>query len=161
MAGKSGLRGSTAAAVLAVAALGFLLGGCAYSMSEFALERPAPATVAAVAAGEATGDAVPLAPTALVDDDLPRSLGLTAPATTASLPPTATVGGYPSPGPPPNQPDSKLLTPEEKAKVIAELEALARSQKVTPPTAGTQPKCEDETLDPAERLRREKEGIAC
>lgn len=158
MAGKSGLRGPTPATILAVVALGFLLGGCAYSMSEFALERPEPASVAAAPAN-ATGAAVPLVPTALVDAGPPATAAGAQPSTTASLPP-APSGTYPSPGPPPNQPDSTLLSPEEKAKVIAELEALARSQKVTPP-AKPQTKCQDETLDPAERLRREVEGIAC
>ena len=157
MAGKSGLKGSTPATILAVAALGFLLGGCAYSMSEFALERPEPASVAAQA--DATGAAVPLVPTALVDDGPPPAASVTQPATTASLPP-APSSTYPSPGPPPNQPDSTLLSPEEKAKVIAELEALARSQKVTPPPK-PQTRCQDETLDPAERLRREVEGLPC
>ena len=158
MAGKSGLQGSTPAAVLVVAGLGFLLGGCAYSMSEFALERPEPASVAAAPA-DAIGAAVPLAPTALVDEGPPPTVAATQPTTTASLPP-APSGTYPNPGLPPNQSDSKLLSPEEKAKVIAELEALARNQKVTPP-AKPLTKCQDETLDPAERLRREAEGIAC
>jgi hypothetical protein len=127
-------------------------------MSEFALERPESPRVAAASA-DATGDAVPLAATALVDDGPPSAPAGTLPATSASLPPAAS-GTFPSPGARADQPDSKLLSPEEKAKVIAELEALARSQKVTAP-AKPQTKCQDETLDAAERLRREVEGIAC
>jgi hypothetical protein len=71
------------------------------------------------------------------------------------------TGSLPPPAASATQPDSALLTPEEKAKVIAELEALAKSQKVTPPPVTSLTKCQDESLDAAERLRREVEGIAC
>jgi hypothetical protein len=71
------------------------------------------------------------------------------------------TGSLPPPAASATQPDSALLTPEEKARVIAELEALAKSQKVTAPPVTPLTKCQDESLDAAERLRREVDGIAC
>jgi hypothetical protein len=152
-------------AVSAAAAVGLavVLSGCAYSLGDFGLERPQrPADNMAAAAlppqpapppmQSAAATTVPLEPTALAE---PAD-----PTTTASIGPSNT-GTFVTPGVPADQPQNKLLTPEEKARVIAELEGLAKSQKVTPPGAGPTTKCEDETLDPAERLRREREGIAC
>jgi hypothetical protein len=118
MAEKSRAKQRGPMAALAVGALCFAVTGCAYSMSEFAQERPPPPVAAAVAPA-ATGAAVPLEPVALMDD--------------GAQPQVAPTGTLPPPGPASTQSDSNLLTPEEKARVIAELEALAKSQQVTPP----------------------------
>lgn len=153
MAEKATAAERRPAVVIAVCGLALLVSGCAYSLSEFAQEpTPQAATTAAVAPA-ATGAAVPLQPAALVDE------GLAPPSPLQPAPPVMATGSL-LPAASATEPDSALLTPEEKAKVIAELEALARSQKVTPPPA-PQTKCRDETLDAAERLRREVEGIAC
>jgi hypothetical protein len=157
MAEKPTAAGRRPAVVIAVCGLALLVSGCAYSLSEFAQEPAPPATSAsiapAVAEPLATGAAVPLQPTALVDEGPASQPRQSTPQVmaTGSLPPPASA----------TEPDSALLTPEEKAKVIAELEALARSQKVTAPPVTPQTKCQEETLDAAERLRREVEGIAC
>ena len=145
------------AAASAAAAIGFLVSGCAYSLSEFAQERqpPPPVATAAAAPTDTTGAPISLLEPAALVDDRP----LPPPPQAASV--AATTGSLAPARPPPAQTDSKLLTAEEKARVIAELEALARSQKVSAPPVRPQTKCQDETLDAAERLRREVEGIAC
>jgi len=153
MAEKATAGGRRPAVVFAVCGLALLVSGCAYSLSEFAQEpSPQASTTAAIAPA---GAAVPLQPVALVDE------GLAPPSPPQPAPPVMAIGSLPPPAASATEPDSALLTPEEKAKVIAELEALAKSQKVTPPPAAPQTKCQDETLDAAERLRREVEGIAC
>ena len=52
----------------------------------------------------------------------------------------------------PEQPKSKLLTPDEKAKVIAELEALAKKQSATLGRAKKSTACAAEPVDPAARV---------
>jgi hypothetical protein len=117
MAEKSTAKRRGPGPALAVGALCFVVSGCAYSMSEFAQERQPPPTTAAVAP-PAIEEPVALAPVALMDDGAPQ---------------VAATGTLPPPAPASTQPNSKLLTPEEMAKVIAELEALAKNQKVTAP----------------------------
>ena len=156
MAEKATIAGGRPAVVIAVCGLALLVSGCAYSLSEFAREPSPQASTTAAVAPAATGAAVPLQPVALVDEGPAQPLPLRQPA-----PPVMATGSLPPPTASATEPDSALLTPEEKAKVIAELEALAKSQNVTPPPAAPQTKCQDETLDAAERLRREVEGIAC
>lgn len=86
-------------------------------MSEFARD---PQTTASTVAAPPEEPAVPMPPTALVDDRPVLPPGM---ATTLPPAPTGTGG----------QGSSGLLTPEERQKVIDELEALARSQQVKPP----------------------------
>ena len=50
----------------------------------------------------------------------------------------------------PEQPKSKLLTPAEKAKVIAQLEALAKKQSATLDKKSKD--CSAQNLDPAQRV---------
>ena len=59
--------------------------------------------------------------------------------------------GTPNLGAPAEQPSSKLLTPEEKAKVIAELEALAKSQSAALGKSKAKD-CADETVAPGKRV---------
>jgi hypothetical protein len=93
---------------------------------------------------------VPLEATALADE------------TTASIGPAKT-GTYVAPGVPQDQPASQLLTPEEKARAMAELEALAKGQQVASPAAASAKAaaCADQTLDAAARLKLEQQGITC
>jgi hypothetical protein len=72
--------------------------------------------------------AIPLKPAALVEEDAAPVAEKTPAAMAADtvVPPT----GYPNLNAIPAQPKGKLLTPEEKQKVIAELESLAKSQGV-------------------------------
>lgn len=145
----------------AVAGLALTLGGCAYSLGDFGLERPQQPEMSAAALPpqpapqplqSAAQTTVPLQATALADE----------PVTTGSIGGPSRTGTFVTPGVPQDQPQSKLLSPEEKARVVAELEALAKGQKVGVPVAApAAANCADETLDPAERLRREKEGIQC
>jgi hypothetical protein len=66
----------------------------------------------------------------------------------------------------PEGPKSKLLTPEEKAKVMADLEALAKSQeaaveksrKASASACGNSVK---NSLDPESRLKSEAAGQGC
>ena len=52
----------------------------------------------------------------------------------------------------PAQPNSKLLTPEQKAKVIAELEALAKKQSTALGKSEKSAACAQDNLDPAHRV---------
>ncbi len=52
----------------------------------------------------------------------------------------------------PEQPKSKLLTPTEKAKVIAELEALAKKQSATLGKTKKSTACAADKVDPAQRV---------
>jgi len=119
-------RGFAAAALVAA---GLVLSGCAYTMGEFSRTAQTPAQGPVVKEAVLEDGAVPLKPAALVEVE-PLPSAVVAPAGAA----TATVlhqSGYPNLNvvPPPSK--SKLLTPEEKAKVIAELEGLARKQGAT------------------------------
>ena len=124
--------------MLAVIGLGLAASGCAQSMSEFA-QTPPPATMTPavysdvgplpqVGGAPATVASVPPAasgaPIALVPQT--HTAARTADADLPPLPPPPS--GNTDLKRPPQQPDGKLLTPDEKARVIAELEALAKSQ---------------------------------
>jgi hypothetical protein len=115
-------RGFGAAVVVAVA-LG--LSGCAMGLGEFAKKSDRALVKDAVVDDTTTAS---LKPAALVEEELPTAAPRTpaAAAADAVVPPT----GYPNLAVAPEQPKAKLLTPEEKAKVIAELEGLAQKQAV-------------------------------
>ena len=139
------------AAALAVGAA-LALSGCAYTMGEFSRTAQKPADAPVVKEAVLQDGALPLKPVALVEED-PLPSTVVAPAATA----TATVmhpSGYPNLNvvPPPSK--SKLLTPEEKAKVVADLEALARSQGVamSRERAASKSSCDGLT---AEELRKQ------
>jgi hypothetical protein len=65
------------------------------------------------------------------------------------LPPASR--GTPNLAAPAEQPKSKLLTPDEKAKVIAELEALAKSQSAQL-RKSSKSDCANETVPPGKRV---------
>jgi hypothetical protein len=122
---ESYARQGFAAALVFGAAIA--LSGCALGMSEFS--RTAAKADAAPVMKEAVLEdpAFQVKPAALVEEDPVPAVEKT-PAVAAAetvVPPT---GAYPNFNTLPAQPNGKLLTPEEKAKVIAELEALAKSQ---------------------------------
>lgn len=147
-------RGAT---VLALIGLSLVATGCSSSLGGLGLERPQRSDVtAAIPPQQIANPATPVTPTALVEAE-PLPVGEPSPAAqaAASVPGPTATGLFQT-----GNADAKLLTPEEKAEVIAELEALAKSQKVAPPSP-RRVTCDDPTLDLAERVRREAQGIAC
>jgi len=103
------------AGVFSVIGLAALLTGCAYSMNEFSVADRGAVAVDSV---------VPAASTALLEDQSAVAVPGTA-VTTAAV---TKAPGYPNLNAPKDDPATHLLTPEEKAAVIAELEELARRQ---------------------------------
>ena len=121
---KLSMRRGVAAAL--IVGMGLALAGCAYTMGELAqAKRPAAKSVMLTEAVLDDG-AVSAKPVALLEEDVPARKERTPAAVAAEtvIPPT----GYPNINavPPPHK--SKLLTPEQKAKVIADLESLAKRQ---------------------------------
>jgi len=145
-----------------IAGLGVALSGCAYTMGELAQASRQPSETAGdkpVVLTDAvlTDDAVPVKPVALVEE---------ADRNVAERPSVvATTGNsYPNINAAPASSKSKLLTPEEKAKVIAELEALARNQGASTVRVRQAAKAECDAakaLDPELKLKREREGLKC
>lgn len=146
------MRRRLAAALVATAVLA--LSGCGYSMSEFA-QKPAASMPASGEPG-----AMPVKPATYVVDS-----PATPPASGASAP-AATAGGFPNLNQVPADQKSKLLTPEEKAKVIADLEALAKSQEAAIEKArkADSTQCDDavqKSLDPEAKLKSAATGQGC
>ena len=140
------MRRTLAAALVATAVLA--LSGCGYTMNEFA-QKSASATPASTEPG-----ALSMKPATYVVDS------------PATPPAAATASGFPNLNQVPTDQKAKLLTPEEKAKVIAELEALAKGQEAavdkTRKAAAT--KCGaavQKTLDPEAKLKSEVAGQGC
>ena len=138
-----------AAALVGAAAIA--LSGCAYTMGEFAQSERQPAP----AADAAQTGAIPIKPATYVVDTTAAPAGV-----------ATTEAAYPNINAVPLPPKSKLLTPEEKAKVIAELEALAKGQEAavdkTRKAAAT--KCGaavQKALDPEAKLKSEVAGQGC
>ena len=156
MVGEFKEKSCKAAASVTLILSAMFLSGCAYSLGDFGLERPQRGSVAVSTPAETANPGAPIQPAALVEaDPLPSAQSTPAAEAANSLPGATATGLFPT-----GKADAKLLTPEEKAAVIAELEALARSQKVVPP-GPQRVVCDDQSLAPVERLRRENEGIAC
>jgi hypothetical protein len=123
------LRGIRPLRVILVAALGLGAAGCSLMNGDFA---PRAAVPTAVATGPSDANPLEVRPAVLVQE------GATAAVATGSAPRTANLEGLP---PLPQDrtatatvpSSSQALSPDEKARVIAELEALARGE-VPPPT---------------------------
>ena len=155
----------TLSGALLIAGLGLGLSGCAYSMSEFAVGRDAQtqATGAPVVVTGApvTASVAPVAPTALVEEE-PVPTPRPAPAAAVV---NAAPEAYPNINAAPERPKADLLSAEEKARVIAELEALARAQGATTEKARIVAKAECEkavaALPEEERRKREEQGLRC
>jgi hypothetical protein len=108
----------------------------------------------------ATGS-LPLKPATYVVDttDVPPAAA-TAPA------PNTTASDFPNINQVPAGPKSKLLTPDQKAKVIADLEALAKSQEAAVEKSRKQSatQCDDavkNALNPEAKLKSEAAGQGC
>lgn len=99
---------------------------------------------------------------AVLVEDAPASAPAQKPVATASTQP---IGAHPNLNVPPGEPAAKLLSPEEKARVIAELEALAKSQGASMSKARQLALAECEkallALSPEERKKHEQEGLKC
>ena len=155
------------------------LGGCAQSMSEFA-QAAAPGSSQSgplmlepqtASAGPTIGNGV-ARPAVLVEETTVPAPKKT--ATNGSAPPlppadaTATAysaapatDAYPNINLVPDQPKGKLLSPEEKARVIAELEALAKGQVAGAAKNKNSAKCATENVKPADRLKGETGSGEC
>ena len=151
-----------AAALVGAAAIA--LSGCAYTMGEFAQSERQPAP----AADAAQTGAIPIKPATYVVDTTatpPANVPLAvAPASAVGV--ATTEAAYPNINAVPLPPKSKLLTPEEKAKVIAELEAMAKSQEaaVEKTRKAAAVKCDtsvQKSLDPEAKLKSEVAGQGC
>jgi hypothetical protein len=143
------MRRALAAALVATALLA--LSGCGYSMSEFA-QKPVGSTAASAEPG-----ALPVKPATYVVDS---------PATPTASGAPASAGGFPNLNQVPTDQKAKLLTPEEKAKVIADLEALAKNQEAAIEKArkADSAKCDDavqKSLNPEAKLKSAAAGQGC
>jgi hypothetical protein len=119
---------------------------------------------AAPAADTTTTGALPVKPATYVVDTTDKPLATSASAPGQPAPETA--ASFPNLNQVPEGPKSKLLTPEEKAKVIADLEALAKSQAaaVEKSRKATTAQCGDavkNSLDPEAKLKAAAAGQGC
>jgi hypothetical protein len=117
-----------------VAGLALAVSGCALSMNEFAQNRELqgsgePAALSGSSEFDTTNNGPPTA------EALAAQATAVAESPTALAPTTVQADGSSNPSAAPAQSNSKLLTPEEKARVIAELEALASGQGASAPAA--------------------------
>jgi hypothetical protein len=122
---------TSALAAVLVAGLCLSAAGCSL-INDFA-----PRGASAAATSPSTTGAVEVKPAVLVQD------GTQPPVTSAAPQRTANIDDLP-PLPKDSataQPSSKLLSPEEKARVIAELEALARNPGGATPTTTAKADC--------------------
>jgi hypothetical protein len=126
--------------------------------------EPTPANVGTIDASAGDAPAVKPKKAAKVAPPAPPDEPAVAPAAFASdpkgdpgepekVPPpvvkTVRDDGFPNINSPPPEPSGKLLTPEERARVITELEALKNRQGVAPqkaPAKGTAKKCTDDQI---------------
>jgi hypothetical protein len=154
---RSGRSLIAAAVVVAAAAA---TSGCAYTMSDFDRGASANATPADVT----TTGALPMKPATYVVDstDAPQAATATPPVSPAP----ATTASYPNLNQIPAEPKSQLLSPDQKAKVISELEALAKSQeaavdKVRKDAASACEAAVKNALNPEAKLKSEAAGQGC
>jgi len=157
-----------AAAAFAVVGLALAASGCAQSMSEFAqtgtvastkpvsLDPTDPQAVASVTRPAVLVDekTVPIAPRQTARTTAPMEIAPPAAEVAKAEQPDAGIAPAAiNLNDVPEQPKSKLLTPAQKAKVIAELEALAKKQSAQLDRAKKSTACAaDKKVDPAARL---------
>ena len=158
----SGIASTRSVTLLIVCAIAASTSGCAYTMGEF--DRTADARPASIDAGQTS--ALPMKPaTYVVDTTNAASTSQSADAA-PPLPGNTAAHGYPNFNQVPEGPKSKLLTPEQKAKVIADLEALAKSQEAAVEQTRKQSasKCDEavrNALNPEAKLKSEAAGQGC
>lgn len=106
--------------------------------------------------------AAPLQPVALAEAD-PIPAPIPAPPAVIATANVAAPTSSPNLGVVPEAAEGKVLSPEEKFRVIAELEALARSQGVATEQARAElARCPDlAKLSVEERMKRVAEGYKC
>jgi hypothetical protein len=129
MTGIANRYGRRALGATLVVGVGLALSGCALGLGEFSKTAAKPVDNPYMKEAVLQEDALPLKPAALIEEEVaPATEPTPAAAAAATVAPTHR---YPNLNvvPPPSK--TKLLTAEEKAKVIAELEGLARSQGVS------------------------------
>lgn len=146
------------AAVLLVGA-GLALSGCGYTLGEFSRTAEKPSAKQTVLTEAVMDDsAATVRPAALVEEEVlpPKQRTPAAVAVETVVPPTE----YPNINAVPPSSKGKLLTPEEKAKVIANLEALARNQAASMGKGAMVAKAECTSLS-AEELRKRKADGRC
>jgi len=148
-------------AAILVVGMAVATSGCAYTMGGF--DRPTASATPASIDGTSTG-ALPMKPATYVVDttDAPPALPRGGAAATTG----ETAGSFPNINQVPQEPKSKLLSPEDKAKVIADLEALARSQEAAVERSRKQAssKCDQavqKSLNPEAKLKSEVAGQGC
>ena len=157
----------------AAVGVGLLASACALVPGEFAQTSFEPLVLTGAHVDNAAGTPVSLQPAvvAAVNPQLhqppplpsPSSAGArTAPAQPATTRSASATGGNPGASRPPAEPTSTLLSPEEKARVVAELEALAASQGAA--LSASRKECDEAAADelkPAERLKRDLNVPEC
>ncbi len=118
-------------AVLLTMILAAAAGGCALTSGDFAQPKSAPLVLSSTDA--TTGAPVEVKPAVLVDSGPAPQTAAAAEAPPLPRPGSTTAGG----AQPTTESSTKLLTPDEKDRVIAELEALARGQQAAVPRSAT------------------------
>jgi hypothetical protein len=154
------------------AGIGLVASACALAPGEFAQTSPEPLVLTGAYVENPAGTPVEAQPAVVVavepQPDQPPPLPPPTAAEAAVLAPPVRLAsapaaaGYPNISQPPAEPTGKLLSPEEKARVVAELEALAASQGE--PSSAAKKKCDAaaaEALDPAQRLKSDLDGREC
>ena len=146
---KLSMRAGFAAALIVSA--GLALSGCASTMGELAQAKRPAAKPAMLTEAVLDGDAATAKPVALLEEEVPARRERTPAAVAAEtvMPPT----GYPNINAARPVPKGKLLTPEQKARVVADLESLARKQGAAMEKAGAPESAACSDLD-AEELRK-------
>jgi hypothetical protein len=150
--------------VAAVVGLALAAAGCAQSMSPFAMGGPGPSAESTSLTSEGAGS-VTTQPAVLTeettvpvsrngtDSTAPMAFSPRAPqATSAEQPETGIAASANNLNRVPEQPKSKLLSPAERAKVIAELEALAKKQSTELGKDQQSTDCSNQKVDPAQRV---------
>lgn len=154
------------AALALVAGVGLASSGCVMSRGEFAQPASEPVVLTGGQPQDIVGTPADAKPAVAAQQEPQSAPPLALSATGQAEPPTPPVApatlAAADGNAPPAEPNSKLLSPEEKTRVIAELEALAKSQGAR--AAADKARCEEEAakaLDPEQRLRRDLAGGGC
>ena len=106
------------------------------------------------------------APVAAATAPTPHPAPAAAPSGPDTIRTTTADNAYPNINKVPDRPKSKLMTPEETQKVIAELEALAKAQgaPVARTSAAAAAACDKDvskSLDPEAPIKLERAGQGC
>lgn len=145
-------------AAAAIIGLGLLASGCAQSMGELAGGGMAATTRPASLTADGTATTQPAVLTEEMTVPMrsahapPMRIEPPAPQVTSLEQDQSIAPAAVNLNRVPDQPSGKLLTPTEKAKVIAELEALAKKQSAALDKDSKSAACAADKLDPAKRV---------